>query len=476
VTFRGLAVGAGDGIERPVAEMEDDKQLSRRERRRAAEAAAKAAESDEEGEDSAADEGEEGSAEDAEAAAESDETEEADANEEAEASADEEAEPAERPRAKKSSTKATKPSKTQKKRAKQEVKSATASVRDRNKRLREQAVQRRRGRRDRDSAVAARGLDASEMVDDALARSSHAATQFIRRHINLIQWLIVILVAGGIGYEIYTWRSTKTNAKASDQLMAGVDADLARVGPEPANTDEAQANPRPTFDTDDARLAAASKAFKGLENDSGGKSGTAILATLGEAGTLYDEGKFDEARAKYQTVQSSELAKHDADVRLRALEGVGLCLEAKGDQDGALKSFEELGKSSEEGFGPLGLYHQARVYYEKGDKDKAKELLKKLDEDLAKESSPLIGGQSYLSRASQELLVMIDPTTAPVSQSSYSPEQIDALKAQILKDPTKLKKMLEQMGKMKAPELPVPMVPAPGDNEPPPAPPPSQAP
>ncbi len=344
-------------------------------------------------------------------------------------------------------------SKSEKKRVRQEEKSATGAVRDRNKRLRAQGAEKRGSKRERERhAAVARGLDASEMMDDAFARSSHAATQFVRKHSSALQWLVVLAVVGGIGFQVYSWNAKKSAGATADGLMAGVEAELGRVGTESETPDEAALSSRPTFATDQARLEAAEKAFVATQKAKAG-SGAAILGMLGQAGVLYDQGKYDDAKSLYEKVQGSDLAKHDADVRLRALEGVGLCLEAKSDADGALKIFQELEKSDEPGFSPLGLYHQARVHFTRGDKAKAKELLTQVKEKLDKEKSPYMT-EGYVEKASRDLLAIIDPSTAPAGGSSYSPEQMDQMRDQILKDPAKLKKMLEDMGKMKVPGMP----------------------
>ncbi|MFO0570883.1 MAG: tetratricopeptide repeat protein [Polyangiaceae bacterium] len=458
-----------------MAEEQDDKQLSRRARRRAqAEAEAETRDSDEEREVDAG-----GESADADSDADADE----DASADADADAEEEARTESDPSADEDDA-PKKLSKSEKKRAKQEAKSATATVRDRNRRLRELGTEKRRSKREREKerrAAVARGLDASEMVDDALARGTHATTQFIRKNSSAIQWVIVLAIAGGIGFQIYSWKTNKASGKASDGLMTGVDAELARVGTEPAG-DEAALSPRPAFPTEEARIEAAKKAFDQAEQNKPG-SGTSILASLGRAGVLYDEGKYDEAKSLYEKVQSSELARHDADVRLRSIEGVGLCLEAKADMDGANKAFQDLEKSDEPGFSSLGLYHQARLLVQKGDKDKAKELIAKITEKVNKEKSPLMAS-SYVEKASRDLLAVIDPSTAPASATSYTPEQLDQMREAILKDPTKLKKMLEDMGKLKVPNMPpmqenappLPEEPSPAPEEPTPAPPSSGAP
>jgi hypothetical protein len=348
------------------------------------------------------------------------------------------------------SDEARKPSKAERKRAKQ-AKSAD-EIRDRNKRMREQAASRRKGKREKERGASARGLDTSEMVDDAFARGTHAIVTFGKRHFNVIQWVIVLGIAGGIGYQIWTWRSGKTNARASDLLMAAVNAELGQVGEEPS------ADPtelRPSFPTEQARLEAASKAYDSTIADKPG-SGTAILAELGKAGVLFDMGKYADAYEQYEKVKNSPLAKNDADVRMRATEGTGLSLEAKGDLDGAEKVFKALEQSEEAGFSTLGIYHQARLLVQKGQKDKATELLTKLNEKLSKELRTPTTTASYVEKASRDLMGVIDPSKAPPTSSNYTPDQLQALQQQILKDPKKLQQMLKEMGQMKAPNMPVP--------------------
>ncbi len=85
----------------------------------------------------------------------------------------------------------------------------------------------------------------------------------------------------------------------------------------------------------------------------------------------------------YRQVRMGKLAQDDLEVRGRAIEGTGFCLEAKSDLEGALKSFREL--SNLEGsleFAVLGLYHQARILLAQGKRDLAKELLLKAQKRL----------------------------------------------------------------------------------------------
>ena len=369
--------------------------------------------------------------------------------------------------------------------AKSKAKS-TDEIRDRNRRIREQAAQRRRAQREKESGgQVARGLDASEMVDDAFARSTHALTNWIKSNANIVQWLFVLAVVGGLGWQIYSWRRAKTQAKTSDSLVSAVEAELGQVGErKPAFPgDDPSLSPRPTFADDAARLQAAQEAYKKASELEPG-SGTALLAQLGLAGVAYDLSKYDEALAAYEKVKASLLGASDKDVKSRATEGIGLCLEAKNDREGAIKAYRELENSDVPGFSALGMYHQARLLYAKGERDKAKELLVKVREKLDKIPQLMDG---YVAEASNDLLAAIDPKLAKPEIggdfAGISPEQVQQLKRlQELQEQLKgggatgahLKKLLEEMGVQggenplanpnqapQAPPAPAPPAPAP---------------
>jgi tetratricopeptide (TPR) repeat protein len=325
----------------------------------------------------------------------------------------------------------------------------TDEIRDRNRRIREQAAQRRRSQREKESeGRVARGLDASEMVDDAFARSTHALTNWVKSNANIVQWLFVLAVVGGLGWQIYSWRRAKTQAKTSDSLAVAVETELGQVGErKPAFPgDDPSLFPRPTFSDDNARLQAAQEAYKKAADVAPG-SGAALLAQLGSAGVAYDLARYDEAQSAYEKVKASLLGASDADVRNRATEGIGLCLEAKNDRDGALKAFRELENSDIPGFSALGMYHQARVLYAKGEKDKAKDLLVKVREKLEKIPQLLDG---YLAEASNDLLGAIDPKLAKpklgAMPGGFNLQQLEELQKTIKNNPANLKKLLEEMG------------------------------
>lgn len=366
----------------------------------------------------------------------------------------------------------------------------TSSIRDERLRAREVAVSRRRKKRDRERAqAAAEGLDTSELVDDALARGAHATSRFVQRHFKWLQWLIVAGVAGGFAVLIYNYREELGNQKSSALLMAGLRAEQGTI-----KTDtDLDAPPsgfvdmRPQFDDNKARLKAAAEGYqKAIDRDP--KPSRQILAKMGLAGVLFDQGKYKEAEQAYRDVRDSKTAASDEQLKGHATEGIGLSLEAQGKKEAAEKTFKEL-ENLGDGFKSLGQYHHARLLYASNQRDKAKEILKKLLEkaDKDKEKSPF-GGTGFVALAARQLLEAIDPTAAPAAPGAgISPEQLKKIQEQLkkaagLKDGeggTDMEELMKAINKSvgDAPEgkpAPVP-VPAPNPKDAPPVPKPAPA-
>jgi tetratricopeptide (TPR) repeat protein len=327
-------------------------------------------------------------------------------------------------------------------------------IKDRNARLRAQAAEERRAKRDREKVAVAAvpiGLDAGERMDDIFVRTTHAAAGWLKQNFRWLQWVVIGGVLVGLGSQTYRYVSKSRAAKSADALAIGLMAEGGSIRPasstEPGgpNPEFEQLDSRPVFDSEASRLAEAEQGYR-KAIASYGQSGAGWLARLGLAGVLFDEQKWDEAVSLYRTVRTSELAKKDPDMLGRSLEGIGLSLEGKGDIEGALQAFREL--TNQEGsasLATLGLYHQARLLLAQGNKDKAKELANKAKERLDKDAKEKDGDKgenappsrrSFLSESVKMLLARIDPAAAP---GSGSRNLADALR----EDPNKLQRMLE---------------------------------
>ncbi len=338
-------------------------------------------------------------------------------------------------------------------------------IRDRNARLRAQAAEERRAKREREKAPVAvpLGLDASERMDDIFVRSTHAAAGWLRNNFRWLQWVVIGGVVFGFGVQGYRYSAKSKAAESADALAIGLVAEGATV--RPASTDEnksdnpelGQIDPRPVYDSEQARFAAAEQGYR-KAIATYGKTGAGWLSRLGLAGVLYDQQKWDEALEQYRAVRASELVKTDPDALGRCLEGIGLSLEGKGDQEGSLQAFREL--TNQEGspsLATLGLFHQARILLSQGHKEKAKELATKAKERLDKESQapsdkdkdkdqgpPKRPG--FVAESVKMLLARIDPAAAPTRNIG------DVLR----NDPEQLQRMIEKLKHQPTPAEPTP--------------------
>jgi len=319
-----------------------------------------------------------------------------------------------------------------------------AAAENRKARRAARATSRKKPNRER-QRPAEMGLGTGERVDDALSRATDTSFKWIKGNFNIVQWLIVAAAASWVGWQIYSWRSDKTSAKAADALAEAVNADLGRVGGTEDDPEARSVDTRRSFASDDDQLGAAKTAYEKVVADK--PSATSVsMAQLGLAGVAYDQGKYDEAKALYDQVATSELAKIDPETKARSIEGSGLALEGKGDRDGALKRFGELENTDVAGFRELALFHQARLLHAKGDDDAAKDRLKKVVDKLGKEKeSTALDSHGYLLESARSLLERIDPKAVP------PPSSDEALKRAIEQFQKKLPGGVTQM--------PVPMSP-----------------
>jgi tetratricopeptide (TPR) repeat protein len=282
-----------------------------------------------------------------------------------------------------------------------------------NRQARRTAAAKARARRKRErEAASAIGLDAAEMVDDALVRFTDKITRVVRRNWNAIQWALGIGILGWLGWQVYSWRRASVNADVSDALYVAVNAERGRTG-DPAEQGKPNANgvidPTPIFENDAARLEAAAKRYHEVtEMESG--SPAAGFAHIGKGGVLLEQGKPDEARAEFEA--AAKIAGDGSpELRGGAIEGRALSLEAKGDLAGAAAAFEEL--ASVPSFENSALYQQARIKQLAGDVEASKALLNKLFKNLGPPKAASFGGlperPEFLRQRAVQLASVVDP-------------------------------------------------------------------
>jgi tetratricopeptide (TPR) repeat protein len=378
-----------------------------------------------------------------------------------------------------------------KKKKKARDESEPEAIKDRNARVRAEAAEKRRSRRDREQGTAPRrNLDASEVMDDALARSTHAAAGFLRKHFNKVQWVILIGLVGWIAWEVYSWRAASTAEKSTDSLFKALSAETGKVGDEGSDVDERTGltDKRRTFPNDEARLKAAKSEY--LLASSSVSAGSIALADLGAAGVAYDLGQYKEAQASFEKVKLSAAFSKDMDLKGRTLEGLGMAFEAQKNDDAALKQFRELASMDNANFAALGSYHQARIIKAQGKNDEAIKLLEKAGEKLLtlKDNPAAI---KYLRVSVLELFETLDSKKAKELGEKLTPadmlKQLGGAAAagggqQLSAE--KIQELIEEMKKRQpaapapgaAPDAPAPGPVAPGPVQAAPAPAPSGAP
>lgn len=290
------------------------------------------------------------------------------------------------------------------------------------------------------------GLDTGEMVQDALARGTSATTSFLRNNFPYVigGLIVAALAVGGVAY--FKGQQDERSGTATGALADALASDRGRVLKEDKRTDEEkQADPTRVYPTSDARAQAAIEGYeKAIKETS--DPGPNTLARLGLAGAKLEKGDLQGAIDGYAEVLKTPLAAADLDVKGRAVEGTGLALEQKGDLDSALKSYDELAKIDAKGFEELGLYHQARIYAHKGDKDKAKELLKKAREKL---QLPGDAGQAFpfLEAVVDGDLRSLDPTAVPAARVQMGGAKGNAMSADdMARIQEQLKKLMDKNG------------------------------
>lgn len=308
-----------------------------------------------------------------------------------------------------------------------------------NRKGRRGAAAKARAQRKRERAEAsAIGLDATEIVDDALVRFTDKVGRVIKKQANALQWVVVIGVVGWLSWEVYHWQMGRLEAKSSDFVFEGVQAETGRVGdPEGQGKVDSRGalDPSPIFKTEEDRLNAALKAYDEASEERP-NSAPAAFALLGKGGVLLELDKFDEALAAYEQASANPATVKNDLLRASALEGIGLAREGKNDFEGALKAFDEVQQVP--GFEQTALYQRARIKDRAGDKAGARELLNKLFEKLGPPPPNLPGAPPSAVNASlRARAIQLAANLDPLGKEVHLP------KAQL--DTASIQEMIRQM-------------------------------
>ena len=279
---------------------------------------------------------------------------------------------------------------------------------------------------------------------DPLIEKTAKLSEWAKQNQKTVQVVGALIAAALLGIAGFLYFEHKHETEASTLLTKAVEDERARVGEPPKEDPENPVEAPLMFKTFDERRESALKKFREVQAKYP-KTGAAILSRLAEGSLLLDKREADPAIAAFVEVKGSPLAAADQEVKGRALEGLGFAYELKAatnpaeaakSYEEALKVYKELENTVEtRGFKELAMYHEARVTQNKGEKDKAKEILLNLKERLNKTedtSSNVPAGPAfpYLKEVAMDRLREIDPSAAPKMQAApggspqLSPAQI----------------------------------------------------
>lgn len=256
---------------------------------------------------------------------------------------------------------------------------------------------------------------------DPLLERTAKISDWMRDNQRTVGIGVAAIVLGAVGFGGYTWWQKKREGDASVILAQAVADEHGQIGdPSKVKDDpDKPKDPRPMFPTVEARRESALAKYKDVETRFAG-TGAAMLARLGDASLLLDKHDTDGAIAAFNDVKASPLAQADAEVRGRALEGLGFAYELKAslkpeerekNLDLAMKAFKELEQNDVKGFKELATYHQARILEAKGDRQAATDLLKTLQGKLREQKQKGDDLYPYLDTAVDDRLASLDPST-----------------------------------------------------------------
>lgn len=178
--------------------------------------------------------------------------------------------------------------------------------------------------------------------------------------------LLLVLVIVGFLVDRGGIRVDPVAGGALSEALALVDRPVGEA--EAAEGEEA-------FATEEERRTALAEAFEAIRSRHG-NSPSGLTATLALADVRFDQGDYDAALSLYEAFLSK--AGSDHSLRVLALEGKAVALEAKGDLEGALAGFEALIQAGAEG---KGLYGKARLLERQQKWDEARAAWEKLKEE-----------------------------------------------------------------------------------------------
>lgn len=259
-----------------------------------------------------------------------------------------------------------------------------------------------------------RGHD-GEMVEEKALEKAALATAWYSGHRNAI-WIGLLAVSAVVAGIVFWNHQTTTAVRVGGTgLWEGVETAMAQIRPAGTSTADVEGQ---SFDSIEARAKRATEQFRAAAGAAKSPEGAAV-AELGVASALLDSGDFAGARSAFEKAKSQ--AGENALVRVRAIEGIAFSYEGEKAWDKADAQYTELRTVDFPRAAELADYHHARVLLAKGERDKAKDALKKLVDALAAEQQKSADERgpdaTFVKNQAEARLAEIDPSLVKRSGS-----------------------------------------------------------
>lgn len=226
----------------------------------------------------------------------------------------------------------------------------------------------------------------SDEVDGFVAGANRFGER-LRPHAAKITVLIVLVIAGGLGYAGYKWNVARKAMKATTAFAEAMNASHRTVEPPSEEPDPSTTDPSTDLDADDEPKPFPSREARAeaiLASLSGAESIAAPAALL-RADALMDLKKFDEASRAY--AEAADALAPEAATQARA--GIAYAYEAKAEATEDAAAREQAYKRATEAFKAMqpaadgirhdeALFHQARLHAIVGKRDEAIALYQKI--------------------------------------------------------------------------------------------------
>ena len=285
-----------------------------------------------------------------------------------------------------------------------------------------------------------RGRDAEVLETEALKRADRVG-DWIANHRGLLLGGLGVSFAAVAGFLLWSAQENSTRAEASAALWEAVETANARIVDEDEQeedtADSETESSEPTAASLSERATMATDRYQAVLEEHAGTE-AATWAQLGLGSEWLTLGEADKARDAFS--RALQIAGDDAFVEFRALEGIAFAYELEEKWDEAADHLEQLRATGDASLEDIADYHLARVNLQRGETDRAKELLSELiaRRDSEREDEPEL---SFLENQARLRLTEIDPSfssrSAPDLSSSLG--NLDSL-------PPEVRELLRKQG------------------------------